>query len=167
MANEEKVGADAPEVSAPAEQAEVTVPAASKFDVVSTELRPEKGAEVLRLKQKPQPDVLQDLYQALVSGLKAAKEKALAGFDPTKRPDPAVVALEDISIRYDKEPKRRVRLSHAVNTYVVIAEEKGKLVVRCYAHIPAAFSNAATGLIKGTGVEVEFSKDSFIRPTGI
>lgn len=159
------------EVTAPAQEpiSEVPVPAESKFETVAVPLRTEAGAEVRRMKTKEAPDRLKSLADYLLGARQTYLEDFAAKVKSGElqgRP-PMDLVLDQMIIRYDKEPNRRVRLMHAVNTYAIITEVGENLVLRLYAMIPAPFSNAAMTLLKQSPEPIEVSKDSFIRPSGI
>ena len=138
-------------------------------EVPAGELRLEKGATVLRTTKVEVPD---DDLKDLVVFLKAAQSAYLtAGLakarDPKSKPDRLLAPIESMGINYDKEPNRRVRIGMAVNTYAIISEGKNGLIIRYYAQIPAAFSDAITRLLSEFPLAIEASKDSFLRPSGI
>lgn len=162
---------DAPEpttepAAAPAVEALPPVPK-PEFETIAVPLRTEPGASVRRTKLKDKPDVLNELFEELKAFQAVLINEGLEKQKEEKKPQKGLKEMQTLTVRYDKLPNRQVRIGHMVNTYAVIREEKDKLVVRCYAHIPALFNNAIVGLIKSTGRSVEFSKDSFIRPSGI
>ena len=139
------------------------------FETVSSSIRTEQGAEIRRLKVEKKPETLQQLKEHLDQKQKELLAEALKGVqkNPLAKPDPIVLAMKELSVILQKEPSERIRLGHSVNTYMVIQEERKKLVVRVYAHIPAAFNKACLEILKGFPAPIEFSKDSFIRPSGI
>lgn len=138
-------------------------------EVPAGEIRLPQGARILRTTNVTEgPDLLKELLDHLkaqqIQYLKVGREKAK---DPTLRIDPLLAVVESMGVTLDKEPVRRVRLGLAVNTYVMIREEKDGLVVRYYAQIPASFNNAAARLMEGFAHPIRVSQDSFVRPSGI
>lgn len=59
----------------------------------------------------------------------------------------------------------KVLIQFQVMTYAQVGEEKGKLTVRLYAHLPPEANEIIRTIIDESGVGANYSTDSFTRPT--
>lgn len=59
----------------------------------------------------------------------------------------------------------KVLIQFQVMTYAQVGEEKGKLTVRLYAHLPPEANEIIRAIIDESGVGAHYSSDSFTRPT--
>lgn len=59
----------------------------------------------------------------------------------------------------------RILIQFQVMTYAQVGEEKGKMVVRLYAHLPPEANEVIRTMISESGIGAHYSPDSFTRPT--
>lgn len=109
---------------------------------------------------KPKPSKIEEWRRSIGDTLKRIKDGGKASESITE-------ALKELSVRMHPLPdiKRLLIEWRGVMVYARIEENEGRAIVRVYAHMPAACSEAITLVLSESGINPFFSTDSFTRPS--